>query len=143
MQLRLGESAAPFLGYNPWNYGATCWQWGRYGMWYDPYSYCWQSYWLEPAYPGYGSLDKPAAPKPVSTMGSLRIKATPDTAKVYIDNALVGTVDEFNGLSSHLEIQGGRHVLGLRADGFQPYSQEVVVEVGRTQTVRISMKKAK
>ncbi len=131
-----------FMGYNPWSYGATCWQWGRYGPWYDPYSYCWNSYWIPPASAS-SEAGRRAAAKPRETMGSVRIKANPATAKVYIDNALVGTVDEFDGLSNHLEIAGGRHVLQLRADGFLPHTEEIVVTAGRTQTVRISLKKTK
>lgn len=123
--------------YDPWGYGATYWGWGRYGLWYDPYSYSWDPYWSQPMYPGTGVT------KARETMGSVRIKASPATAKVYIDGALAGTVDEFNGLTDHLELQGGRHVLELRAEGFQTSTEEIVVAVGKTRTVRISMKKAK
>lgn len=133
---------AGYYGYNPWNYGATCWSWGIYGPWYDPYSYCYGSYYYPPAYYGLeigGGAG--GAAKAHKTTGEVRLLANPKTAKVYIDNALVGTVDEFDGLNSHLEIDGGRHVLGLRAEGYQSYSQELVVESGRTQTVRITMKK--
>ena len=137
---------AGYMGYNPWYYGATCWSWGIYGPWYDPYSYCWgSSYWPTSAYYGVeigsGGGGGGAASKPRKTTGEVRVLATPKTAKVYIDGALVGTVDEFDGLNTHLEVEGGRRVLGLRADGYQPYTQEIVVETGRTQTVRATMKK--
>jgi hypothetical protein len=127
------------FGYDPWSYGATYWGWGRYGLWYDPYSYYWDPFWNSVTY-GVGGAP---APKPRETIGSVRIKANPESAKVYIDGALVGTVDEFNGLTDHLELQGGRHVLELRAEGFQTATEEIVVAVGKTQTVRISMKKVK
>jgi hypothetical protein len=134
---------AGYYGYSPWYYGATCWSWGRYGPWYDPYSYCWDPLWAVGAY-GYGysaGSSSEKAPKPANTMGSIRLKASPETAKVYIDGALAGTVDEFNGLNSHLDVEGGRRSLRLVAEGYQDYVTEIVVKVGTTQTVRASMKK--
>jgi len=133
---------AGYYGYSPWYYGATCWSWGRYGPWYDPYGYCWDPTWSIGAY-GYGYSEGSGAHagRPANTMGSIRLKASPDTAKVYIDGALAGTVNEFNGLSNHLEIEGGRRSIKLVAEGYQDYVTEVMVKVGKTQTVRASMKK--
>ncbi len=126
-----------FVTYDPWSYGATNWIWGRYGMGYDPYAYA--------PYDFYGAdgPDSGAATQlpPSPLQGSLRIKANPDTAKVYIDGALAGTVDDFNGLTHHLTVEAGRHELQLRADGYQPYTQDISVEIGRTMTVRASLKK--
>lgn len=132
-----------YMGYNPWYYGATCWGWGIYGPWYDPYSYCWSSYyWPSSAYIGVDiGGGGGSSSKPQKASGDLRVIASPKTAKVYIDGALVGTVDEFDGLNSHLEVDSGRHVLGLKADGYESYTGDIVVEGGRTQTVRITMKK--
>ena len=132
-----------YYGYNPWYYGATCWGWGRWGAWYDPYGYCWNPYWGAPT--TYveiaGGSHKPAKAEP--TTGKLRILASPKTASVYIDDALAGTVDEFDGLNEHFELDKGRHVVSIKADGYLPAVQEVVVEGGKTKTVRFSMKKAK
>ena len=125
-----------FMSYNPWRYGAARWYYGPYGYWYDPFTYDWDPYWSYPSRPSYEE-------KEPETMGSLRIKASPSTAKVYIDGALVGTVDEFNGLKSHLEIEGGRHVLELRAEGYATYTEEINVKVGPTQTIRAGRLKAK
>ena len=54
---------------------------------------------------------------------TIRLKANVKEAKVYVDGALYGTVDEFDGLGDHLELDGGRHTLELRADGYETYSQ--------------------
>jgi hypothetical protein len=134
---------AAFVAYNPWGYGATCWGWNPYGAWYNPYSYCWNPYWSAPIYVGESSGGSGRAPKPADTMGSIRLKASPATAKVYIDGALAGVVDDFNGLNDHLEIEGGRHTVELRAEGYQTHTEEINVTVGKTQTVRISLKKVK
>jgi hypothetical protein len=128
-----------FVTYNPWYYGSTWWGWSRYGFWYDPFAYVWDPFWYSNSY---GARES-RAPEPAKTTGSLRIKANVDEAKVYIDGALAGTVDEFNGLSEHLELESGSHVLELRADGYQTYTDDVIVEIGKTRTVRISMDKVK
>jgi len=128
------------FGYNPWNYGGTCWQYGRYGAWYDPYSYCWDPSWSDPGYYGSGGA-RTSAPKAKETTGTLRLRVTPSDANVYIDGALVGTVEEFNGLTEHLEVDGGHRTLKLVADGYQTYTGDINVSVGRTQTVRVTLKK--
>jgi hypothetical protein len=133
-----------FYGYSPFYYGATCWSWGRWGAWYDPYGYCLGSYYwgapttyVEVAGTHHNYSSKIVEPK----TGEVRILASPKTANVYIDDALAGTVDEFDGLNDHLEVDTGRHTITLKADGYQPATHEIVVEGGKTQTVRITMKK--
>ena len=44
-------------------------------------------------------------------------------------------------LSGHLALAGGMHQLELRADGYQTYSADINVAVGKTITERISLKK--
>jgi hypothetical protein len=125
-----------FMSYNPWGYGATRWFWSPYGLWYDPYGYYWDPYW-----DSYGGRSVVKEKEPEKTTGGLRIKSNVSTAKVYIDNALVGLVDEFNGLSDHLEIERGRHVIEIRADGYKTFSEEINVKAGSTLTVRGNLKK--
>ena len=71
----------------------------------------------------------------------MRVRADPSTAKVYVDGALAGTVDDFNGLTHHLELEAGTHQLEIRADGYQNYSTEITIETGKTITARASLKK--
>jgi len=133
-----------FVAYNPWYYGATRWYWGPYGMWYDPYMY-------DPFYFGTGyssgggggdyTESKPREPK--KTTGSVRIKANPSTASVYVDGALAGKVEEFSGLNDRLEIEGGRHTIEIRAEGYVTKREEINVKVDTTQTVRINLKEKK
>jgi PEGA domain-containing protein len=135
-----------FVTYNPWYYGATRWYWGRYGLWYDPYIY--DPYWFDPYYQGYGggggySSHRENYDEPKRMTGTIRLKAKPSAANVYVDGALVGTVNDFDGLSDHLELDGGKHTLELRADGYQSYRGEIDVEVGKTLTERVSLKKIK
>ena len=74
-------------------------------------------------------------------MGSLRIKAKPATAKIYIDGTLVGTVDDFDGLTNHLEIEAGPHEMEVRADGYATLIKDINVKAGQTTTERLSLKK--
>lgn len=121
-----------YVGYNPWFYGATCWGWGRYGFWYDPAAYHWAP---EPD----TAAIEPEEEEP--TVGTVRIRSNQDSARVYVDGQLVGIVDDFNGLSDHLELEKGRHTIELQADGFEPARTEVNVKAGRTQTVRVNLKR--
>jgi hypothetical protein len=131
-----------FVTYNPWRYGATRWYWGRYGLWYDPYIY--DPYWYDPYYSGYGgggySRDYD---EPKRMTGSIRLKAKPSSASVYIDGALVGKIESFDGLNEGLELDGGTHTLEIRADGYEIYRGEIDVKVGKTLTERVSLKKIK
>ena len=125
--------------YDPWRYGATRWLWSRYGMWYDPWGY--DPYGNVPySSSGYSSSVRDTEPK---RTGSIRLKSNQNKAKVYIDGALVGVVDEFDGLSDHLELEGGPHQLELRADGYETYVGVLVVEVGKTYTERVNLKRVK
>ena len=72
----------------------------------------------------------------------MRIKANPlSTASVYVDGALVGKVEDLSGQIDRLSLEGGRHVVEVRAEGYVPKSEEVNVKVDTTHTVRISLKK--
>lgn len=127
------------MTYDPWVYGTTRWVWGRYGLWYDPYGYYDPySYGYGYGYGGGGGYSSASEP---SLTGSIRLKANLSTAKVYVDGTLMGTVDDFDGLSGHLALAGGMHQLELRADGYQTFSADINVAVGKTITERVSLKK--
>lgn len=125
-----------FVYYDPWFYGPTSWYWGRYGMWYDPYAY------FGDPYVSVGSSSSGSSREEKLTFGSLRIKANVGEAKVYVDGALAGVVNEFNGLRDHLELQTGKHTVELRAEGYTTVSADVVISKDKTKTVRLELKKA-
>lgn len=163
-----GETVGPsspsiWVPYYPWySYGPSSHFgiWSRYS-WYDPFGYPY-AYGYPYGYGGYGRFDYDpfgfghhywGAPHYVvvddrydeerdrdRSFGSLRLRANPDHARVYIDGALAGTVDDFSGLSNHLEVEAGVHQLELRAEGYEVYSAEIEVEAGKTRTARASLK---
>ena len=132
-------------GFNPWSYYGTSFIWGRYGGWYNPWGY----YSYDPFYPyypysTYGYTDQPVddddrRPAKIE-LGSLRIKASPATAKVYVDGMLMGMVDDFDGLRNHLELEPGLHRIELRAEGYATLAKDVTVTTSTT-TLRLTLKK--
>jgi hypothetical protein len=118
-------------GYRPYGYGG----YGGYGYGYgyaDPYG---------PiagggSYSGYDDDADDTRPS-----GGIRLRVDPAEARVYVDGALVGLVDEFDGLANHLELDPGAHQIELRAAGYEPYVTEVSVREGKTITTRAHLKK--
>lgn len=134
----------PFVGpwgrWTPWyNAGFGYGGFGYFG--YDPY---FSPYYSRYPYGLYsrpylgGGGDYEEAPDE-ERYGSIRLRVSPDTARVYIDGALVGTVDDFNGLTDHLELVAGVHTIEIRADGYETYVGEVNVEGGKTLTERLTL----
>ena len=140
------------FGYAPcgWSYGCPSW-YNPY--WYDPF-YRYGYYGGFGAYGGFGGYgpddDDPGysssggssydEPEP-RRMGSIRIKANLATAKVYVDGMLVGIVDDFDGLTDHLELEAGPHQMEVRADGYTTLVRDITVKAGQTTTERLSLKK--
>jgi hypothetical protein len=73
--------------------------------------------------------------------GSVRVRVSPRQGKVYVDGTLMGVVDDFDGLGSHLATTAGPHEIEIRADGYKTLTLPVYVEGDKTVTVRGSMKK--
>jgi hypothetical protein len=115
-----------------------------YGYWhdpflYDPYGYYggpWPYYWGQPG-SGSGRYERD---KTDDDLGSIRLRVNPRTAKVYVDGALAGTVDEFDGLTNHLKLPAGKHEIELRADGYESLTLTVNVDRRKTRTERASLK---
>jgi hypothetical protein len=90
---------------------------------------------------GGGSGQPPArAAKPPT--GAIRLKVSPDTATVYVDGSPVGKAGDFDGLlSNHLVLERGSHLVEIRADGYETVSKTLMIEVGKTMTERVTLKK--
>ena len=119
-----GATATAYYGYNPFWYGG-----------YAGYSYYGSG--------GYADTGVAAANRTrlEIAMGSIRLRASPSNAKVYVDGTLMGIVDDFDGLSNHLDLSAGQHTLELRADGYETYSGTINVLLGKTMTERVTLKK--
>ena len=134
------------VAYNPWLYGSTLWTWNRYG-WHDPYLYDpYGSYGYDPYYwPSGGggtvTFSDDRDEDEGEATGALRLRVSPQHARVYVDGALAGVAEDFSGLSNHLDIPAGVHQIEFRADGYATYSREVNVKAGQTRTERASLEK--
>jgi hypothetical protein len=114
---------------------------------FNPFGYGYNGFRYGGASGAYGSMTDRTASSPAPTThatGSIRLKVSPDTAKVYVDGILAGTANQFDGLfGHHLVLESGPHQLELRADGFETYHETMTVDEGHTQTERLSLTKAK
>lgn len=131
-----------YVSYDPWRYGSSRYSMWRYGSWYDPYdcysgSWSCDPYWGRASGGGWSSSDEDDE----EVMGSVRLRVSPEHARVYVDGTLVGTVDDFNGLSNHLKLTLGTHLVEIKADGYETFVPELTIAEGKTTTVRGSLKK--
>jgi hypothetical protein len=75
--------------------------------------------------------------------GSLRLKLKPRDAKVYVDNYFVGTVDSMDGVFQKLPLNGGRHQVTVKADGYEPEQFDVMITPNETVTYQGDLKRIK
>ena len=137
------------VGYNRYGCGSWCYgsRWGYDPFWYDPfYGYGYNPhnrYYPYDPYDEYGYSTSRREDAPRREVGSLRIKAKPANAQIFVDGVLVGIVDDFDGLTNHLELDAGPHQLEIRADGYETLVTDVTVRTGKTLTERMSLRKKK
>ncbi len=84
-------------------------------------------------YGAYGSND-----------GQVRIEIGPkylrDEAQVYVNEAHVGDVDDFDGYFQRLVLTPGEYDIEIRLDGYQTLKQRIFVQRGSTYKIRESLK---
>lgn len=134
-----------YVSYDPWRYGSSRYSLWRYGAWYNPYDpYCYGGgYWPCDSYmTGGGSGSSSDEGDEEEPTGAVRLRISPAHAKVYVDGTLVGVVDDFDGLSGHLRLTLGTHLVEIKADGYETFVPEITISEGKTTTVRGSLKKS-
>jgi hypothetical protein len=97
-----------------------------YGYGYSPYYY--RPYYYGP-YSSYGYYG----------YGEIRIEVKPKTAKVYVDGAYTGTVDDYDGWWQRLRLEPGTHRVVIRGPGFTPYAETVRVLPGEDYHIKVQM----
>lgn len=63
------------------------------------------------------------------------------TSGVWVDGGYVGYLDELKG-SKRVLLLPGEHVITVRQDGYQDFTQKILVQPGQTEVVRVAMEKA-
>ncbi len=78
-----------------------------------------------------------------SNYGQVRIEIDPkalrDEAQVYVNEAHVGDVDDFDGLFQRLVLTPGEYEIEVRLDGYETLQAHVLVRRGRTYKIRHQM----
>lgn len=134
----------PIPVYTGWGFWSPWYGFGYrglhgFGPYYSYYPFGYYGY--GPGYLSYGgyAADVAGPASEPELTGSIRFEVTPDTARIYIDGALVGTASDFD--TDHLDLAAGGYRLEIRADGYQTYSADVLVKAGQTMTERITLKR--
>ena len=92
------------------------------------------------AYPVYPAVADPVPQIPASAPrdepeGFLRLLITPRNARVFVDGAYAGTVDDFGGTGERA-LPAGLHSVRVEADGFEAVEFDVRVPANDTMTLR-------
>jgi len=129
-------------GYSPYYYSPFYAPYG-FGLGYGLYSGLgWNPYFGDPfADPNYGGYGGYSSSQYDEEQGNLKLKVKPRNAKVFVDGYLVGTVDEFDGAFQKLALNGGRHKVEVKADGYETAEFDVLVAPGKTVTFQGDLKR--
>ncbi len=95
-------------------------------------------------YGGYGPYGPSGYGTYLSNDGDIRIEIEPkflrDEAQVYVNEAHVGDVDDFDGFFQRLSLTPGEYNIEIRLDGYQTLNTQVFVRRGGTYKIRESLK---
>jgi hypothetical protein len=145
----------PYYGYGS-NYGYG--YGGNYGYsgypFYSPYGFGlgyglysglgWNPYFGDPfadAYGGGGGYGGYSSSRYYQEQGNLKLKVKPRDAKVYVDGYFVGAVDSFDGMFQKLALNGGRHKVEIKAEGFETAEFDVLITPEQTVTFQGDLKR--
>ena len=138
--------------YDPYYYGYGYPGYGYYNYYY-PYTFGyglysglgWSPYFGDPGdpyYSGYGgSGGYSSGVYNTVAQGNLKLKVKPRNAKVYVDGFYVGLVDEFDGAFQKLALNGGRHKVEVRAEGYETAEFDVLITPDQTVTFQGELKR--
>ena len=138
--------------YDPYYYGYGGGYYSGYYNYYYPYTFGmgyglysglgWNPYFgdaWDPYYSGYGGYS--SGIYNTREQGNLKLKVKPRNAKVYVDGFFVGLVDEFDGAFQKLALNGGRHKVEVRAEGYETAEFDVLITPEQTVTFQGELKK--
>jgi hypothetical protein len=77
-------------------------------------------------------------------LGEVQMEGKTDVEKtsgVWVDGQYVGYLKELKG-SKKILLLPGEHTISVRQNGYQDFTQRLIVQPGETQIVRVSMEKA-
>ncbi|MEO8430515.1 MAG: PEGA domain-containing protein [Acidobacteriota bacterium] len=80
-----------------------------------------------------------ARPEGRRDRGRLKISVEPSDAVVYVDDRFVGSADEVSSMDRGIVVAPGKHTVTVSRPGYRDKSSEVTVEVGKMESVTISL----
>jgi hypothetical protein len=128
------------VGFGLWAGWPWAWGYPYYGYGYYPYSYPYYPYYYpydaysysdpylnsddSAAYAGTSGVDVNA--------GGLIFDVSPDSAELYVDGSLVGTVAQFTATTQQpLQLAPGRHHVEIRASGYRTVTFDADITAGQ------------
>lgn len=70
---------------------------------------------------------------------SLKFDVKPKDAEVYVDGALAGEVDDFDGIFQSLKLRPGGHEIVVYRDGFRSAREQIYIEPFATRKLRFTL----
>jgi len=122
----------------PYGWGGG-WGWGGASYWGSPYYGIGGPFWWPMSYGWWGS--------PVGFYGvpygrntsDARLQVTPRETEVYIDGALAGLADQYDGRFQSLRLAPGTHEITLYLEGHRRFTQHIYVAPASTLKLRHAM----
>ena len=71
--------------------------------------------------------------------GAIDFDVTPETTEVYVDGAMRGQVDDFDGFPDKLYLRAGTHVIALRTPGGDKVSRKVKIVAGHEINLKLEL----
>jgi hypothetical protein len=96
-----------------------------------------------PYFWGWDTLE--AHPRPQAPVGDdaptggVQLDVLPWRARVFLDGAYAGRVDDFNGYYQHLTVAAGPHRIVIVEPGYEPLVIDLQIVAGRTTTHRATL----
>jgi hypothetical protein len=109
--LGLGFGLSPYWGWGPYEY----------------YPYYAAPYW---GFPYWGTYD---------TSSEVRLQVKPKEARVLVDGAYVGIVDDFDGAFQRLRLPPGKHEITLKLQGYKTHRILLYAAIGNTVDVHYAL----
>ena len=75
----------------------------------------------------------------VANEGFVKILAVPEDADVYINGVNSGAAKNYDGKKQVMALPAGRHKIEIKKQGYHPYSREMMVGAGATETIKITL----
>src|SRR5579863_2706950 len=95
-------------------------------------------FFLVPVFPGSQAYAENQVMGEIQFEGKSHVEKT---SGVWVDGQYVGYLKELKG-SKKVLLLPGQHVITVRQDGYQDFTQRVMVEPGQKQVVQVTMEKA-